>query len=40
VKKQIVTQKAAEEASDNPDALKMNLQGIFGSRDRGGISRR
>jgi Tfp pilus assembly pilus retraction ATPase PilT len=40
VKQKIVTQEAAEWASDNPDALKMNLQGIFGSRDRGGISRK
>lgn len=40
VKQKTVTQEAAEWASDNPDALKMNLQGIFGSRDRGGISRK
>ena len=40
VKQKIVTQEAAEWASDNPDALKMNLQGIFGSRDRGGISKK
>lgn len=40
VKQKIVTQEAAEWASDNPEALKMNLQGIFGSRDRGGISRK
>jgi pilus retraction protein PilT len=40
VKQKIVTQEAAEWASDNPDALKMNLQGMFGSRDRGGISRK
>ena len=40
VKQKIVTLKAAEWASDNPDALKMNLQGIFGSRDRGGISKK
>ncbi len=40
VKKKIVTLEAAEWASDNPDALRMNLQGIFGSRDRGGISRK
>jgi len=39
VKRKAVTQEAAEWASDNPDALKMNLQGIFGSRDRGGISK-
>jgi Tfp pilus assembly pilus retraction ATPase PilT len=39
VKRKIVTLEAAEWASDNPDALKMNLQGIFGSRDRGGISK-
>jgi len=29
----------AEFASDNADALKANLQGIFGSRDRGGITK-
>jgi len=40
VKQKIVTLEAAEWASDNPDALRMNLQGIFGSRDRGGISRK
>jgi twitching motility protein PilT len=40
VKRKIVTLEAAEWASDNPEALKMNLQGIFGSRDRGGISRK
>ena len=40
VKQKIVTQEAAEWASDNPEALKMNLQGIYGSRDRGGISKR
>ena len=40
VNKRVVTQDVAEWASDNPDALKMNLQGIFGSRDRGGISRK
>jgi twitching motility protein PilT len=40
VKRKVVSQEAAESASDNPDALKMNLQGIFGSRDRGGISKR
>ena len=38
VNQKIVTQEAAEWASENPDALRMNLQGIFGSRDRGGIS--
>ncbi|MBI5091863.1 MAG: PilT/PilU family type 4a pilus ATPase [Candidatus Hydrogenedentes bacterium] len=40
VKEKTVTLVTAELASDNPDALKMNLQGIFGSRDRGGISKR
>ena len=40
IKQKTVTQEAAEWASDNPDALRMNLQGIFGSRDRGGISRK
>ncbi len=40
VKQKFVTQEAAEWASDNPEALKMNLQGIFGSRDRGGISKK
>ena len=40
VKQKIVTLEAAVWASDNPDALKMNLQGIFGSRDCGGISKK
>ncbi len=40
VKHKMVTQEVAEAASDNPEALKMNLQGIYGSRDRGGISKR
>jgi Tfp pilus assembly pilus retraction ATPase PilT len=40
VKRKIVTLEAAEWASDNPEALKINLQGIFGSRDRGGISKK
>lgn len=40
IKQKTITQEAAEWASDNPDALKMNLQGIFGSRDRGGISKK
>jgi len=39
VHRKLITQEAAEWASDNPEALKMNLQGIFGSRDRGGISK-
>jgi twitching motility protein PilT len=37
VKSGLVTQEAAEAASDNPDELKMNLQGIYLSRDRGRI---
>ena len=40
VRQKTVTQESAEWASDNPDALRMNLQGIFGSRDRGGISKK
>ena len=40
IKQNIVAQEAAEWASDNPEALKMNLQGIFGSSDRGGISKK
>lgn len=34
-----ITMEAAEFASDNADALKANLSGIFGSRDRGGITK-
>lgn len=37
VKQGLVTQEAAELASDNPEELLMNLQGIFISRGRGGI---
>lgn len=40
VKKQLVTQEVAEWASDNPDELRMNLQGIFLSQGRGGILKR
>lgn len=40
VKSGLVTQEAAEVASDNAEELKMNLQGIFLSRDRGGILRK
>ena len=34
-----ITMEAAEFASDNADALKANLSGIFGMRDRGGITK-
>jgi len=40
VKRKLVDQRAAEWASDNPEELKMNLQGIFLSRGRGGITKR
>jgi twitching motility protein PilT len=40
VKKGLVSQEEAEWNSDNPDELKMNLQGIFLSQGRGGILRR
>ncbi len=39
VKSGTITMKDAEFASDNPDALKANLSGIFGMRDRGGITK-
>jgi len=39
VKSGAITMEAAEFASDNPDALKANLAGIFGMRDRGGITK-
>ncbi|GMW00179.1 MAG: twitching motility protein PilT [Candidatus Hydrogenedentota bacterium] len=37
VKRKLVSQEEAEWASDNPEELKMNLQGIFLSSGRGGI---
>ncbi|HOJ34110.1 MAG TPA: PilT/PilU family type 4a pilus ATPase [Candidatus Hydrogenedentes bacterium] len=40
VKKRLVTREEAELASDNPEELKMNLQGIFLSQGRGGILKR
>lgn len=40
VNQRLVTQETAERAADNPEELKMNLQGIFGSRGRGGISQK
>ena len=40
VKKRLVTREEAELASDNPDELKMNLQGIFLSQGRGAILKR
>ncbi len=40
VKKGLVSQEEAEWNSDNPDELKMNLQGIFLSQGRGGILKR
>lgn len=39
VKAGTITMEDAEFASDNADALRANLQGIFGSRDRGGITK-
>jgi twitching motility protein PilT len=40
VKRGLVTQEEAEWNSDNPDELKMNLQGIYLSQGRGGILKR
>ena len=40
VKRGLVSQEEAEWNSDNPDELKMNLQGIFLSQGRGGILKR
>ena len=40
VKRGLVSQDEAEWNSDNPDELKMNLQGIFLSQGRGGILKR
>lgn len=37
VRKKLITQQEAEFNSDNPDELKMNLQGIYLSQGRGGI---
>lgn len=39
VKAGTITMDAAEFASDNADALRANIQGIFGMRDRGGITK-
>ena len=39
VKEGIITMADAEFASDSPEALKANLSGIVGSRDRGGITK-
>ncbi|MBL7646080.1 MAG: PilT/PilU family type 4a pilus ATPase [Candidatus Hydrogenedentes bacterium] len=39
VKAGTISMEDAEFASDNADALKANLSGIFGSRDRGGITK-
>ena len=39
VKADIITMEDAEFASDNPDALKANLSGIYGLRDHGGITK-
>ena len=33
----IITEEDALEASDNPDSLRMNFEGIFLSADNGGI---
>jgi twitching motility protein PilT len=40
VKQGLIKQEEAEWASDNPDELKMNLQGIYLSQGRGGILKR
>jgi twitching motility protein PilT len=40
VKKKLITEEDAMVASDNPDELKMNLQGIYLSQGRGGILKR
>lgn len=40
VQDDIITEEEASRASDNPDELKMNLQGIFLSAGRGGILKR
>jgi len=40
VKKRLVTEEEATLSSDNPDELRMNLQGIFLSQGRGGILKR
>ncbi|NUM55540.1 MAG: PilT/PilU family type 4a pilus ATPase [Candidatus Hydrogenedentes bacterium] len=37
VRRHMIDEETAIWASDNPEELKMNLQGIFTSRDRGGI---
>ena len=37
IKKELITKDQAMRASDNPDELSMNLQGIFLSQGRGGI---
>ncbi len=40
VKRKLITEEEAIWNSDNPDELKMNLQGIFLSQSRGGILKR
>ena len=40
IRRGLVSQDEAEWNSDNPDELKMNLQGIFLSQGRGGILKR
>jgi len=40
VKRKLITEQEAAWWSDNPDELKMNLQGIFLSQNRGGILKR
>lgn len=37
IKRELITKEQAMRASDNPDELSMNLQGIFLSQGRGGI---
>ncbi|MBI5095488.1 MAG: type IV pilus twitching motility protein PilT [Candidatus Hydrogenedentes bacterium] len=40
IKRKLITEEEGHWASDNPDELKMNLQGIFLSQGRGGILKR
>lgn len=40
IKKNLITKEFALVQSDNPDELEMNLQGVFLSKDRGGILRK
>jgi Tfp pilus assembly pilus retraction ATPase PilT len=40
IKRRLIKEEDAMIASDNPDELKMNLQGIYLSQSRGGILKR